>query len=227
MQRCGSDGKCMSVGHDGDCSQSADCQPYQYCNMGQCTNFKKIGESCFHRNECGRQATCFFNNARSISGICTEYMKIDSKSPTSVKMQLDSYSVINEESHLLCRSQFSDPTGNCSEGAVSKNKGKQCDTNDDCPSEDGTTTAKCACGWNTKKNRYCDLLPGDDEWVKARELFVQYFTATRDTCNTDARWEPCNAKTLYYKWMCAKLRAENYAMLRDEGTLPCMENLYS
>jgi len=54
MQRCGSDGKCMSVGHDGDCSQSADCQPYQYCNMGKCTNFKKIGESCFHRNECGR-----------------------------------------------------------------------------------------------------------------------------------------------------------------------------
>ena len=27
--------------------------------------------------------------------------------------------------------------------------------------------------------------------------------------------------------MCAKLRAENYPMLVDEGSLPCMENLYS
>jgi len=70
-------------------------------------------------------------------------------------------------------------------------------------------------------------LPGDDEWVKVRELFVQYFTATRDVCNTDARWEACNSKALYNKWMCAKLRAENYVMLLDEGTLPCMENLYS
>ncbi len=27
--------------------------------------------------------------------------------------------------------------------------------------------------------------------------------------------------------MCAKLRAENYPYLIDEGTLPCMENLYA
>jgi hypothetical protein len=92
---------------------------------------------------------------------------------------------------------------------------------------DGTVTAKCACGWNPKKTRYCDLLPGDDEWLTVRELFVEYFTATRDDCNTDARWEPCNAKSLYYKWMCAKLRAENYPLLIDEGTLSCMDNLYA
>lgn len=104
MQKCGNDSKCMSVGHDGDCSQSADCSSYQYCNMGKCTNFKKINDKCFHRNECGRQATCFFNNPRSIAGVCTEYMKVDSKSPINVKMQIDSYSVINEDSHLLCRS---------------------------------------------------------------------------------------------------------------------------
>jgi hypothetical protein len=51
-------------------------------------------------------------------------MKVDSKSPINVKMQIDSYSVINEDSHLMCRSQFSDPTGNCSEGAISTRKGK-------------------------------------------------------------------------------------------------------
>jgi hypothetical protein len=30
-----------------------------------------------------------------------------------------------------------------------------------------------------------------------------------------------------YLWICAKLRAENYPLLIDEGTLPCMENLYA
>ena len=154
-------------------------------------------------------------------------MKIDSKSPVNVKMQIDSYSVINEDSHLLCRSQYADPTGNCSDGASSKNKGKECTVNEDCPSVDGSTTAKCACGWNSKKTRHCDLLPGDDEWLNVRELFLTYFTATRDNCNTDARWEPCGVKKYYYDWMCAKLRAENYALLIDEGTLSCMDNLYA
>lgn len=55
---------------------------------------------------------------------------------------------------------------------------------------------------------------------------MDYFTTTRDDCNTAARWEPCNAKDKYNKWMCAKLRAENYAMLVDEGELDCMNNLY-
>lgn len=86
------------------CAQSADCPSSQYCEMGKCTNFKAVGDPCFNRNECGRQATCFFNNARSITGVCTEYMKIPSQSPTNVKMQMDSYSVINEDSHLLCMS---------------------------------------------------------------------------------------------------------------------------
>ena len=154
-------------------------------------------------------------------------MKIDSKSSVNVKMQIDSYSVINEDSHLLCRSMYSDPTGNCSDGSVSKNKGKACDTSADCPSEDGLTTARCTCGWNDKKIRYCDLLPGDDEWTNVKDLFKLYFTATRDNCNTDARWEPCGAKDLYNKWMCAKLRAENYPLLVDEGTLSCMDSLYA
>ena len=72
--------------------------------MGVCTTSKALGSSCFHRNECGRQATCFFNDASSITGICTEYMKIPVNSTINVAMQYDSYSVINDDSHLLCES---------------------------------------------------------------------------------------------------------------------------
>ena len=141
-------------------------------------------------------------------------------------MKIDSYSVINDDSHLLCRSQFSDPTGNCSDGAVSQNKGNPCDTSADCPSVDGSTSGQCSCGWNPTGTRYCDLLPGDDEWVTARQLFIDYYTATLDTCNTDARWEPCGQTALYNQWMCANLRAQNYPYMVDEGTLDCMNNLY-
>ncbi len=50
-------------------------------------------------------------------------MKIESKSPINVKQKIDTYSVIDEESHLLCASQYSDPSGNCSDVAISKKKG--------------------------------------------------------------------------------------------------------
>ena len=60
-----------------------------------------------------------------------------------------------------------------------------------------------------------------------RSLFIDYYTATRDTCNTDNRWGPCNAESLFNNYMCAKLRAENYALLVDEGSLYCMSGLQS
>ena len=194
--------------------------------MGQCTKFKEIGDKCFHKNECGRSATCFYNNPYSITGICTEYMKIESKSIINVMQKIDTYSVIDEESHMLCKSQYSDPTGNCSDGAISKKKGQTCDTDEDCKSVGDTTYGKCLCGFNTAKTKYCDLLPGDDEWKDVRLKFTAYFEASRENCNTDARWEQCGQQSLYYTWMCAKLKAENYVLLIDVNTLPCMSNLY-
>ena len=83
--------------------------------------------------------------------------------------------VVNEDSHLLCKSQYANPLGVCSEGTKSTNKGQTCEIDDDCPSSDGTSYAKCMCGWNTDKIKYCDLLPGDDEWVDVRSKFNDYF----------------------------------------------------
>ncbi len=89
-------------------------------------------------------------------------MKIDNMSPVNVSMKIDSYAVVNDDSHLLCRSQNADSRGICQAGYKSKNKGKPCKTNKDCPSvEDPNVFANCKCGWNEKKIRYCDLLPGD------------------------------------------------------------------
>lgn len=97
---------------------------------------------------------------------------------------------------------------------------------EDCPSSDGVTYAKCNCGWNSDKTKYCDLLPGDDEWVNVRTLFSNYYSATRDTCNTAARWGECSQTALYNQWMCAKLLAENYVIMIDAMNLDCMANMY-
>ena len=89
-------------------------------------------------------------------------MKIDNGSPVNVSMKIDSYAVINDDSHLLCRSMYADGTGTCRPGLRSRNKGKPCKKNTDCPSvEDPNQFANCKCGWNANKVRYCDLLPGD------------------------------------------------------------------
>jgi len=90
----------LSVGHDGQCSQSADCAIHQYCHMGICTNFKEIGEACYHKNECGRTATCFFKDPDSISGICTEYMKIENGDVNNKVIQYISDYVCNSKSFI-------------------------------------------------------------------------------------------------------------------------------
>ncbi len=142
-------------------------------------------------------------------------------------MKIDSYAVVNDDSHLLCRSMYADSRGTCRAGLKSKNKGKPCKKNTDCPSvEDPNVFANCKCGWNDKKTRYCDLLPGDEEWLDVRARFLKYFEATKVNCNTEARWERCSEKTLHSDWMCHKLKAENYPYMIDEGSLSCMENLY-
>lgn len=134
LQRCGTDSKCIGSKIGRQCSSSADCAPGLYCDLGNCTETKKLGSVCYHRNECGRMATCFFNDPNLISGLCQEYMKIDNNSPVNVSMKIDSYAVVNDDSHLLCRSLYADGSGTCRTGIKSKNKGKVCKKDSDCPS---------------------------------------------------------------------------------------------
>jgi len=126
LQKCNWNNKCLGSRLGGECSSSADCNPEQYCELGRCTETKKLGSVCYHRNECGRIATCWFSDPNLVSGLCQEYFKIDNNSPVNVSMKIDSYSVINDDSHLLCRSQYADSKGVCQAGLRSKNKGKPC-----------------------------------------------------------------------------------------------------
>lgn len=66
---------------------------------------------------------------------------------------------------------------------------------------------------------------GDTEWVEVRKNFKAYFDATRDSCNTAARWEECGQKELFNKWKCSELKAKYFTYFIDVFALPCMKFL--
>ena len=87
----------------------------------------------------------------------------------SVNHNLSSdFSDTSPYSNLLCVSGYADSNGLCGQGLKSSNKGKVCFTDSDCPTNDATVNAPCKCGVNSNGTRYCDIMPGDSEWVNAR-----------------------------------------------------------
>ena len=53
-------------------------------------------------------------------------------------------------------------------------KGQPCNHTFDCPANEmGGGFANCSCSWNTDKQTYCDLLPGDSEWQDVRSAVKQ------------------------------------------------------
>ena len=46
-------------------------------------------------------------------------------------------------------------------------KGKLCFSEYDCTTTDPEVFGECKCGFNSQGYRYCDLIPGDEEWQKA------------------------------------------------------------
>lgn len=112
-------------------------------------------------------------------------------------------------------------SGLCEEGGKSDNKGKACTLDSACGA------AECECGWNSEGDKFCGILPGDEEWVDSRAKFEKYYEATKDTCSSAERWGECSEPGLYYSWKCAELKAKNYAILLDNGgtNMTCMETL--
>jgi hypothetical protein len=49
----------------------------------------------------------------------------------------------------------------CTREITSKSAGLSCTKDEDCPTTDSTTYAKCRCGFSTKGIKYCDIMKGD------------------------------------------------------------------
>lgn len=80
--------------------------------------------------------------------------------------------------NLVCKSGYADENGICTDGIKSKYKGNYkilflfkgqiCYTDSECSTDDPSISAPCKCGFNGDGTKYCDIMPGDTEWVTAR-----------------------------------------------------------
>ena len=114
----------------------------------------------------------------------------------------------------LCRSGYlNTTTGRCGRELKSLNKGKPCQTDQDCPTSDGLVFAKCLCGVNNKGTKYCDIEGGDNEWIEAKDKFLLYNEASFN-CHTAEGFGKCRAESDVFKeYKCAEFKAKNYVKL--------------
>jgi len=122
-----------------------------------------------------------FNNTNSIRGYCKSFFLIENESPENVlTISSDGSRICNHHllshltplvkhkwAHLVCESQYADQSGKCMTPPVSLKRGEECSSNSECLSSGETGFAQCKCGFSTTGKKYCDILPGDVEWIDA------------------------------------------------------------
>lgn len=133
--------------------------------------------------------------------------------------------VAQEDMEKLCRTgMVNATTGRWASKIKSKNKGKVCTTDADCPTTDSNVNAKCKCGFNTNGDKYWDIEAGDDEWVKATNLFNDYHLLNLD-CHTGEGYGKCGQEdSIYSQYRCAEFKAKHYVELINNPK--CLKETY-
>lgn len=213
LSRC-LNGTCVGVGINGSCARTVDCEPSQYCESGRCRNHKQLGDACQHKFECGRAGSCLFNNTKSYFGLCIPYFSIPpgNNSENRVLNTVGGYLSFDNDTRLLCTTGYMDSLGYCKEPPISLKAGKSCQYKYDCDTTlPDALFAGCQCTFNMKEPKYCDILQGNDEWLREFADFKVYWNATLGVCNAAARWQECGGKGFeYYQWQCSYYKAVNY-----------------
>lgn len=141
---CKNDNICAGVQLYDTCNFNSECYFGMFCNEGgRCVRHKKAGERCSSNEACGRKAMCIFETTLSTYGTCKEIL---SESDNNLVLPMYKADMSDTDSNLfvyqndfekVCRSGFLNVTsGRCTTGLKSKNKGKVCTTNLDCPTTD-------------------------------------------------------------------------------------------
>jgi hypothetical protein len=136
-------------------------------------------------------------------GICVAYFSvpIGQGQANRVLNSVGGYLSFDNDTRLLCQTGYMDAGGYCADPPLSLKSGAPCQYKYDCISSDGFGAAQCQCTFNMKEPRYCDILRGNKEWLREFNDFKAYWNATRDVCNSAARWFECGGKSLeYYQW---------------------------
>ena len=74
----------------------------------------------------------------------------------------------------MCKDLWIDrELGICHKGMKSLNKGKECTTDQDCPTNVPSRYAKCRGGFTKDSGKmYCDIEGEDEEWVAAKNAVI-------------------------------------------------------
>ncbi len=86
---------------------------------------------------------------------------------TGTTVRENDETVYQEGIEKLCRNGWISDSGRCASGLKSRNKGKECTTDADCPTNDSEVNARCVCGNSDTGIKRCDIQGGDTEWQDA------------------------------------------------------------
>ena len=210
---CNQNYRCEGIPLYGSCKRSGDCNFGSYCNEdGICLELNQAGERCTTHDSWVKNHLCFFETATQAFGTCVAVISRDERE--LVLPEHNDLPALQEDMEKLCRSgMVNRTTGRCASILKSKNKGKVCKTDADCPTTDENIKAQCKWGFNSDGNKYCDIEAGDEEWVTATRLFQEFHLLNLDWHTTEGfgEWGKQDSMMKQYKW--AEFKAKYYVEL--------------
>lgn len=185
-------GICEGADKDDSCKYNIDCSPGYYCYFSQCTDLLAEGDDCSNDSECNYDCYCHFEpNANR--GTCTYYFsheigtELNSCYDGYIEYSCKTGYCIKSSSRITLKESYY-----CGDEYALENPSAACTTSSEClgnlPYSSDTIHSECSCGYNSKGNGYCGLLPGNDPYAK----YIHYMKKWVDSekarnCNTDRR----------------------------------------
>ncbi|CAI2371396.1 unnamed protein product [Moneuplotes crassus] len=221
---CNNEDRCEGYPSYHYCRRTSDCNFDHYCSHdGICLLLNENGESCSTHDSCEKNSMCHYTDPTDDFGTCVEVASKDERE--LVLPEYNKVPVRQDDMEKLCRTgMVNRTTGNCAIKLKSTNKGKECTTDNDCPTSDENVKAACKCGYSGDGKKYCDIEAGDTEWVDATNKFEEFFLTNLD-CHTGEGFGRCGQKeSQFMEYRCAEFKAKHYVELLNNPD--CLKENY-
>lgn len=210
-----------------DCSYSSMCSPGYFCNSSDYTCTKLIPLNSEY--PCTEDFDCIYSSGCH-NGTCIPYFSLTGG--TTIE-------TCNSQTNLLCESASCQVESNT--GVIicvnainsSSTLPLACNGNQDCVINDNgfTYTTRCICGINAFAQSFCNLAPGDADFMTLVKLYKEWINSSNVTmCNTMRRISlPCiqtyASPSFFAKFNYYYLRVQNYPLLIKNDQ--CIMDIYN
>jgi len=214
-----------STKDQGACKVEKDCPVDYQCTGKKCTALKKSGETCANSGDCGFKTLCVKKDGEDLK--CTEYNSLANGALFTLPAQLHENLGNEPTASNVCSSGYQFTVGNNLEcrdpnrskvqglkGRSTDEIGQTCayitfnDTTDYKKEVNATSTSYC--GFNKDNKAYCQMQPGDDEFVAIRK---KYMEKTKDfKCHRLSGGEDGSICADVFKFMSDKIAFDFYKL---------------